>query len=496
MSFSVPTGKPGVQPTTYTTTPRTIFYGQQELAMYLPFPITIDGTASSNPQNAPYIWLLWAGMFLGQETSSGKFATSIIGNTSQTLGGGQTTLYTDPNTAQEIVRRIGTSGTFNLTGGTVPNGPASGVRTVPITYSAVTQTNGVYTGAITITATDVPPVAAAAQVNSLVIVDNTGSGNFTITVGNVTTPAIAYSATAATLVTNINAQTNIAFGTDVVIAAGASLATITLTLRGNLTDAVVLPVYVTGSTLTGATVNGQVFSGSAATQVAPVSTVGTPPATTAPVYAVNSIPFVDTTGSGTFNITVEGVTTGAITYSATAATLVTNINVALQATFGPQFVCSGASLAAVILTAAGAAYAPRPLGLVQATVLTGSTGYTINGSGTIGTPSTCAVTTTGVSLVQWFGGSGSFVAGSLIQPTDGSQVIKTILTDQFGTKVIDQLNTTRVDVFDALLWAGGGVIDCHYLVNYPTDTGIQAYIKAQVRSFIGQGIFSDDYIGA
>ena len=490
MGYTVPTGKPGVGPTTYTAQPRDVFYGNAKMAQPLPFPLTIDGVNSSNPTNAPYTWLLFAGMLLGQETASGKFACSILGLTTQPLGGGQTTLYTDVNTAAYIVQRQGTTGTFNLTGPSSPNGPVSGVRTIPVTYSAVNLT----TGAITITATDAPPVAAADQVNSLVIVDNTGSGNFTITVGGITTPAIAYSATAATLVGNINAQANIAFGTDEVIAAGGSLAAITLTLRGTYANQVNIPVYLTGSTLTGVTVNGQVFSGSAATQVAPVSTVGNPPASVAPVYAVNTIPFVDSTGSGTFNITIEGVTTGAITYSATVATLVSSINVALQATFGPEFVATGASLAAVIITAAGSAYAPRPLGTFTATVLTGSTGYTINGSGTIGTPSTCAVSVAGVALVVYAGGTGVFVSGSLIQPTDGSQVIKTVVIDEYGTKVIDLLNTTRVDVFDPLLWGGGGVFNSAYIVQYPPDTALQSYIKSAIRAFLGWAIFSDDYV--
>lgn len=368
MSFSVPTGKPGVQPTTSTTTPRTIFYGQQELAMYLPFPITIDGTLSSNPANAPYNWLLWAGTFLGQVTSSLKFACSIIGNTTLALGGAQTTLQTDVNTAAYLVARVGTSGTFNLTGAPTANAPVANTRTLTVTYSNVNLSTGV----VTITATAVGTVSGTNQVNSLVTVDSTGSG--------------------------------------------------------------------------------------------------------------------------TFKLTVEGITTAAITYSATAATLASNANTQLDATFGTSAVVqSGASLAAQIITFSGTGYTHRPVGLVTATLQAGATGFTMNGSGVVGIPSTCPVTTPGV--LPGVADEGEFVAGSLIQPTDGSQNIKTIITDQFGTKVIDQLNTTRVDVFAALLWAGGGVIDSSYLVNYPTDTGIRQFIKNQIRGFVGQGLFSDDYIG-
>lgn len=368
MSFSVPTGKPGVQPTTYTSTPRTIFYGQQQLAMYLPFPVTIDGTLSSNPANAPYTWLLWAGTFMGQVTSTLKFACSILGNTTLPLGGAQTTLQTDVNTAAYLVQRVGTSGTFTLTGAPTPNGPVANVRSLTVTYSNVNLSTGV----ITITPTAVGSVGGTNQVNSLVTVDSTGSG--------------------------------------------------------------------------------------------------------------------------TFKLSVEGITTAAITYSATAATLVSNTNTQLDATFGTSaIVASGASLAAIILTFSGTGYTHRPVGLVTATLQTGATGFTMNGSGTVGVPSVSPVTTPGVSAAA--ADEGEFVSGSLIQPTDGSQTLKTIITDQFGTKVIDQLNTTRVDVFDPLLWAGGGVIDSFYLVNYPADTGIRQYMKNQIRGFIGTGLFSDDYIG-
>lgn len=113
---------------------------------------------------------------------------------------------------------------------------------------------------------------------------------------------------------------------------------------------------------------------------------------------VVSIPFVDSSGSGTFKITVEGVTS-AITYSATAATLVGNINTALNTALGTSaVVASGATLAAIILTFSGNAYASRPVGPTFANVVAGSTGYTINGVGTVATNSLCVVTTQGSAV--------------------------------------------------------------------------------------------------
>lgn len=476
--------------------PANIFKNWQT-ARFAPSFYFIDGQNTRDATNNPSS-MIRAGMLLGKITSAvgdvssilGNYGASIIGPITAPLGGGQTTLTVAAATAVEIVRRFGATGTFNLTGEPFAGAPA---RSEVITYSAVNQT----TGAITITASDVPPVAAADQVNSLVIVDNTGSGNFTITVGGITTPAIAYSATAATLVSNINAQANIAFGTDQVIAAGGSLAAITLTMRGTYANAVVLPVYLTGSTLTGTTVNGQVFSGSAATQVAPVGTVGNPAAVTAPVYAVNTIPFVDvSSGTGTFNLTIEGVTTGAITYSATVGTLASNINAALQTTFGPAFVCSGASLAALILTAAGSAYAPRPLGAITATVLAGASGFSINGVSTVGTPSVCAVSVAGVSLVTWAGATGNFVTGSIVQPQDGSQNCNTIFCTMYGAQDVDTLGANIQQPIHKFVIGGDAIASALIMFSTtsstPVSAGVEAFLKAQLRTTDGPWTFDDD----
>lgn len=91
------------------------------------------------------------------------------------------------------------------------------------------------------------------------------------------------------------------------------------------------------------------------------------------VNEVFALPFVDSTGSGNFTITIEGITTGAIVYSATVATLVSHINTALDAAFGTAaIVASGGSLAAVILTCSGNGYTGRSVGLPTATLTTGT----------------------------------------------------------------------------------------------------------------------------
>jgi hypothetical protein len=153
--FSIPQGKPGVVGN-YVSQPREVFYSGREFAQFWAPPVTIDGTNSGNPANAPYTWLLWAGMPMGRITATAKYANSILGLTSAAVASGATSVTTDVNTAAEIVRRFGASGTFKLTG---PPAAAGTVAVQVVTYSAVNTT----TGAITCTA-----LSAAAVANSLI----------------------------------------------------------------------------------------------------------------------------------------------------------------------------------------------------------------------------------------------------------------------------------------------------------------------------------------
>ena len=154
--FSVPSGKPGVLQT-YLAVPREIFLANRQFAQFVAQPVTVDGTLSSNPQNAPYTWLLFAGTVMGRVTATGKYANSIIGSLTAAYahgGGSNTSLTTDVNTAAEIVRRLGTSGSLKLTGPPTAGGT---VATQVVTYSAVNTTTGV----ITITATGADAVSGS-----------------------------------------------------------------------------------------------------------------------------------------------------------------------------------------------------------------------------------------------------------------------------------------------------------------------------------------------
>ena len=203
---------------------------------------------------------------------------------------------------------------------------------------------------------------------------------------------------------------------------------------------------------------------------------------TAAVNAVNQVNTVAVAGAasgGTIVFTIEGVTTGPAAYNATWATFLAAIQAASNATFGAgAIVWGGTSLAGLTATFSGMGFAGRPIGPMSANVsaLTGVTAATIT------------VTTAGSQAVT--GDVGDFEAGSLVQPTDGSQKPLALVTKQDGITVVDRLgNSATVEFPEATI---GGAILAPQIVNYPSDTALQAWLKAQLKA-VGIFLFSDDF---
>ncbi len=357
--------------------PRNIFSANDAAFDPSSLAFLISGSKSRDTGSSP-VSLLRAGLILGKITAAGtelgKYAPSILGVVAAAIGGGQTSITVPAAVATELVRRVGATGTFNLTGAAASGGTA---RTKTATYSAVNTT----TGAITITALATAAVSA--------------------------------------------------------------------------------------------------------------------------VNAVEALPVVDSTGSGTFTLTIEGVTTAAITYSATIATLITNINNALNASFGTSaIVASGASLAALILTFSGTGYAGRPINTstngtvtanVIATLITAATGFTIGNNPTssgVGAALAGGSTVTTVGVVAVAADIGNFVAGSIVQPTDGSQNPVFILSggysgDWYGLDVVSNSSGASIDqVIPAFLVRGS--LKSTKIVNFTADdfgnnvdASVQTWIKSQ-----------------
>lgn len=109
----------------------------------------IDGSKARDPLNTGDLDTLTAGVVMGKITSSSKYAPSIMGVTTVAVAIGDTTITVGAATAVELNRRIGSSGTFKLTG---PPAASGVVATETITYSAVNTTTGVITCTATVNA--------------------------------------------------------------------------------------------------------------------------------------------------------------------------------------------------------------------------------------------------------------------------------------------------------------------------------------------------------
>jgi hypothetical protein len=137
------TGLPGIG-ALRTSTPREILAANTQFAQYLPGLRTIDGSRSRDPLNSPDVDVLRAGMVFGKTTAGNgaKYAPSILGVLSITAAAAATSLTVSTAVATELVRRIGATGSFKLTG---PPSAAGTVATQTVTYSLVNTSTGVIT---------------------------------------------------------------------------------------------------------------------------------------------------------------------------------------------------------------------------------------------------------------------------------------------------------------------------------------------------------------
>lgn len=154
------TGTPGVR-AIKTASHRIVFKGGV-YPDFLPQGKLINGTKSRDVGNTGNIDVLRAGLLMGKISSTGLYANAIIGPTTAVNAAGDTTVTVSAAVATEIVRRIGTSGTFTLIG---PPAASGVVAVQTVTFSAVNTT----TGAITVTA------LGAASISGSLIGDTDGS---------------------------------------------------------------------------------------------------------------------------------------------------------------------------------------------------------------------------------------------------------------------------------------------------------------------------------
>lgn len=147
---------------------RTVFNDRSR--EFLPGGKYINGTKTRDIFNSPLTADVQAGTIMGKLTSGGFYANWIVGQVT-VLYDGSTSLTVSTAAATEIVRRIGSSGTFVVTGPPTSTGT---VRQVTVTYSAVDTATGV----ITVTA------ANATSTWTLTLAAGTDGGSFGVRVTN------------------------------------------------------------------------------------------------------------------------------------------------------------------------------------------------------------------------------------------------------------------------------------------------------------------------
>lgn len=131
-------GIPGVR-AAISAAQKIIFKGGK-VPEFLPQGRLIDGSISRDPTNSP-VTNLMPGLLLGKVTATSLYAPSIMGVLTVAFSTG-TSMTVAAATAVELVRRVGTSGTFKLVG---PASAAGILQVVTVTYSAVNTTSGVIT---------------------------------------------------------------------------------------------------------------------------------------------------------------------------------------------------------------------------------------------------------------------------------------------------------------------------------------------------------------
>jgi len=453
---------------------RQIMAGGQPV--YLPGGIVIDGDCARDPLNtAGYVDRLRCGMLMGRITTGKLWAPSVVGSTGVALAGTDTQLnLMQTAEATELIRRLGATGTFKLTG---PPAASGVVRTLTATYSAVgagTPVNEVQTAT--------PNEAAA-------------SGTYTITLPKpdgtfVTTAAIAFGATLAAA----QAAVTLALGSAgwVLSSAGSaapwSAGPIALVFTASGTGYTYrdyAAISVDSTLLIGA-------SGALTCTVAE-TTKGVPMANTVTITAlgVNEVQTINMDASSTagniafrFTDPTTGleVTTSPAAWNAADATYLSSIQDALDAATGVANAIVASTTAdtddIIVLTFSGTGYAGLPHPAVVVTTLPTST-----------LKATVTRTTEGVN--------GAFIAGSLIQPVDGSETPLGLLGMESGIKVTDDDGATNLDVEASrlIIGSGNGVVDASQIVNYPSDASLKTWVKDALRA-VGSGyVFDDDHVG-
>ena len=148
----------------------------------------------------------------------------------------------------------------------------------------------------------------------------------------------------------------------------------------------------------------------------------------------------------------------------------------------------GTTVTSMTVSAATAVEIVRRLGAAATFKLTGPP----SAAGTVATTTvtySAVNVTTGVITVT--DPNVNAIAGSYIQPTDGSESPLCLIGDGYGIKVTD-IDSADVDCPfpNALI---GGIIDASQIVNYPSDTSLLTWLKTTNLNAQCQFTYDDDF---
>jgi hypothetical protein len=222
-------------------------------------------------------------------------------------------------------------------------------------------------------------------------------------------------------------------------------------------------------TLTGGIAANQVARSITITYSAANTTTGVVTITSPTVNQVVTLGFTNSP-SGTFQLTIQdylGVLqrTAPITYSATVATLISNMQTAINAVIPQvastnQIVVGGTAVTAITLTYSGVNYTGLTFPAIGVDVGGLSAGNVSN------------ITTTAAV-------NGAFIAGSFVGPTDGSQVPVTVIADGSGI-LMGGIGGVNVDW--SVILISQLLISANILPYAPTDTGLRNFIMSSLNN--------------
>lgn len=174
----------------------------------------IDPTKSRDASNTTDVGVLQPGLVMGKITSSGLYAPAIYGKTNAAVTNAATTVtLASAAIGTEIVRRVGSTGSFKLTG---PPSASGTVRTLTATYSAISSTTATIT-ALGVDEVQTMTFGASATGGNLVLRVPKANGDMVLT------GAAAWNATDATFLSNIQTVLDAATGvTNGIVVSGAA----------------------------------------------------------------------------------------------------------------------------------------------------------------------------------------------------------------------------------------------------------------------------------